>query len=249
MHGTWQGSLATRTVVARSSGACLRAGILAGLVAGAVAAGFHLVLAEPVIERAIQLERHAGVGPAATSEPLVSRRVQRGGLVVGLLMYGALWGVLFGVLYALLEFARGVWDAKTREWLVALMVGWAVAVFPFLKYPANPPGVGEATTIGYRQVLYVSFIVLSAAGAAIAAFLPRRLHRRREGSAVRPRVVALGLYAVYAVVLYLVMPANPDPIRMPSGLVWTFRAITLTGLVVFWAVLGTVFAWLARARV
>jgi hypothetical protein len=45
------------------------------------------------------------------------------------------------------------------------------------------------------------------------------------------------------------MPANPDPIRMPSDLVWTFRAITLAGLVVFWAVLGPAFAWLARARV
>jgi len=235
--------------VARSSGALLGAGILAGLVAGAVAAGFHLVLAEPVIERAIRLEQHAGVGHAATSEPLVSRRVQRGGLVVGLLMYGVLWGVLFGVLYARLELVRGVWDARTREWLVALVIGWAVAVFPCLKYPANLPGVGEAATIGYRQVLYVSFIVLSAAGAAIAAFLHCRLHRRREGSAVRSLVIALGLYAVCAAVLYLVMPANPDPIRMRSDRVWTFRAITLAGLVVFWAVLGPAFAWLARARV
>lgn len=228
----------------RSSRALLRAGILAGLVAGAAAAGFHLVLAEPVIERAIELEKQAGVGHAATSEPLVSRRVQRGGLIVGLLMHGALWGALFSALYALLERARGVWEARTREWLLALFVGWAVAFFPFIKYPANPPGVGEAATIGYRQVLYLSFVVLSAAGAAIVVFL----HRRREDSAVRPRVVALALYAVYAVALYLVMPANLDPIRMSSGVVWTFRAVTLAGLVVFWAVLGAAFAWLARVR-
>jgi hypothetical protein len=56
------------------------------------------------------------------------------------------------------------------------------------------------------------------------------------------------LYAVYAVALYLAMPANPDPVRMPADLVWTFRAISLAGLVVFWLALGTSFQWLARAR-
>jgi hypothetical protein len=71
------------------------------------------------------------------------------------------------------------------------------------------------------------------------------MHGRRAHGGVR---AVLTLYAVYAVGLYLAMPANPDPVRMPAGLVWTFRAISLAGLVVFWLVLGTSFQWLARAR-
>lgn len=226
----------------RSTAAVLRAAVLAGLIAGVIASAFHLVLAEPVIERAIEQERQTKVELGAKSEaPVVSRAVQRRGLVVGLLIYGAVWGALFGVVYLVVESRRELWDARISGWLLAVVIGWAVAWFPFLKYPANPPGVGESATVAYRQLLYVGFIVLSVAGAAIAFFF----HGRRVPG--RARAVLI-LYAVYAVALYLAMPANPDPVRMPAGLVWTFRAISLAGLVVFWLALGTSFQWLARAR-
>ncbi len=216
--------------------------MLAGLIAGVIASAFHLVLAEPVIERVIEQERQTKVELGAKSEaPVVSRAVQRRGLVVGLLIYGAVWGALFGVVYLVVESRRQLWDARISGWLLAVVIGWAVAWFPFLKYPANPPGVGESATVAYRQLLYVGFIVLSVAGAAIAFIF----HGRRVPG--RARAVLI-LYAVYAVALYLAMPANPDPVRMPAGLVWTFRAISLAGLVVFWLALGTSFRWLARAR-
>ncbi len=220
----------------------LGAAVLAGLIAGAVTSAFHFVLAEPVIERAIEQEKQTKMVHGANSEaPIVSRTVQRRGLVVGLLIYGAVWGALFGVLYLVLESRRQLWDPRVRGWLLAVVVGWAVAWFPFLKYPANPPGVGESATVVHRQILYVGFIVLSAAGAAIA-FL---VHARGAPGGARAVLI---LYAVYAVALYLAMPTNPDPVRMPAGLVWTFRAISLAGLVLFWLALGTSFRWLARAR-
>ncbi len=222
--------------------AVLRAAVLAGLIAGVTASAFHLVLAEPVIERAIEQERQTKVELGAKPEaPVVSRAVQRKGLVVGLLIYGAVWGTLFGVVYLVIESRRQLWDARISGWLLAVVIGWAVAWFPFLKYPANPPGVGESATVAYRQLLYVSFIALSVAGAALAFFF----HGRRFPGRARALLI---LYAVYAVTLYLAMPANPDPVRMPAGLVWTFRAISLAGLVVFWLALGTSFQWLARAR-
>ncbi len=222
--------------------AVLRAAVLAGLIAGVTASAFHLVLAEPVIERAIEQERRTKVELGAKPEaPVVSRAVQRKGLVVGLLIYGAVWGALFGVVYLVIESRRQLRDARISGWLLAVVIGWAVAWFPFLKYPANPPGVGESATVAYRQLLYVGFIALSVAGAALAFFF----HGRRFPGRARALLI---LYAVYAVTLYLAMPANPDPVRMPAGLVWTFRAISLAGLVVFWLALGTSFQWLARAR-
>jgi hypothetical protein len=153
----------------------LGAAVLAGLIAGAITSAFHFVLAEPVIERAIEQEKETKMAQGANSEaPIVSRTVQRRGLVIGLLIYGACWGGLFGVLYLVIESRRQLWDPRIRGWLLAV--------------------------------------------------------------------------AVYAVALYLAMPANPDPVRMPADLVWTFRAISLAGLVVFWLALGTSFQWLARAR-
>jgi len=228
--------------VRSSTARVLGAAVLAGLIAGAITSAFHFVLAEPVIERAIEREKQTKIAHGANAEALsVSRTVQRRGLVIGLLIYGAVWGALFGVAYLLLESRRQLWDPRVRSWLLVIVVGWAVAWFPFLKYPANPPGVGESATVVHRQLLYVGFIVLSAAGVAIACFV----YARGVPGGVRSLLI---LYAIYAVVLYLAMPANPDPVRMPAALVWTFRAISLAGLVVFWLTLGTSFQWLARAR-
>jgi predicted cobalt transporter CbtA len=228
--------------VRSSTAGVLGAAVLAGLIAGAITSAFHVVLAEPVIERAIEQEKQTKLAHGANSEaPIVSRTVQRRGLVIGLLIYGAVWGALFGVAYLVIESRRQLWDPRIRGWLLAAVIGWAVAWFPSLKYPANPPGVGESATVVHRQLLYVGFIVLSAAGAAIAFFV----HSRGVPGGARSVVI---LYAVYAVALYLAMPANPDPVRMPAALVWTFRAISLAGLVVFWLTLGTSFQWFARAR-
>lgn len=222
--------------------------MLAGLIAGAVASTFHLVLAEPVIERAIALDTHARAEHGGTTEtPVVSRPVQRKGLIVGLLLYGLVWGVLFAVFYLVLESRRGLWDTRTSGWLLALLLGWSVAWFPFLKYPANPPGVGEAATIGYRQLLYVGFIALSAAGVAVA-FLVHRRAPRPPGIGGRRRLSVVAVYGIYAAVLYLAMPRNPDSVLMPMSLVWTFRAVSFAGLVVFWVALGGSFTWLTRVR-
>ena len=242
MPVTSLGSLATRHIVRSSTARVLGAAVLAGLIAGAITSAFHFVLAEPVIERAIEQEKQTKIAHGANAEaPIVSRTVQRRGLVIGLLIYGAVWGTLFGVAYLFLESRRQLWDPRVRGWLLAVVIGWVVAWFPFLKYPANPPGVGESATVVHRQLLYVGFIVLSAAGAAIACFV----HARGVPGGARP---VLMLYAVYAVALYLAMPGNPDPVRTPAALVRTFRAISLAGLVVFWLALGTSFQWLTRAR-
>jgi predicted cobalt transporter CbtA len=236
----------------RSLGAVLKAAVLAGLIAGAVTSGLHALILEPVIEQAIELEEqqmHQTPGQGHShAEPLIDRTTQRWGLLLGFLLYGAIWGMLFGlVVYVTQGWLPPTWTVLRRGLLLALLVGWSVAMFPFLKYPGNPPGVGEAESIGYRQTLYFGFIGLSIAGVALVAGGYQLLHRIAASSSLRQRgwQMALGFYVIYAVALYVSMPANPDPVEMPAQLVMTFRLLSFVGLLVFWGVLGGAFGWLA----
>ena len=145
------------------------------------------------------------------------------------------------------QFIRWIVDRGIGEGNLSLL-GWSVAWFPFLKYPANPPGVGEAETVGYRQTLYVGFIGLSIVGTALALGLSRLL-RPSSGVSAPAQRGGLGImaaYFIYAALIYVVFPANPDPVEMPADLVWSFRLISFAGLIVFWISLGGLFGWLAR---
>jgi hypothetical protein len=234
----------------RTLGSILKASVVAGLIAGAIIAGFHTLLLEPVIERAIALEeQHSQAQGEVHAEPVVDRPTQRWGLVLGFIVYGAIWGLLLGVLLYLSQGWRpATWTLVRYGVVVAVLLGWSVAWFPFLKYPANPPGVGEPDTVGYRQALYLGFIGLSVVGTALALGLFRLLNRPTRASApgrVRGLWV-IAAYAIYAAAIYAVFPANPDPVEMPADLVWTFRLISFLGLLLFWMSLAGVFGWLAR---
>lgn len=235
-----------------SLGSILKAAVVAGVIAGAAVAGFHSVLIGPVIERAIQIEERLSGAPGEVApQPLVDRPTQRWGLVAGFLLYGATWGLLYGVLVCVTRaWHAPSWTSAGGGFVLALLAGWSVAVFPFLKYPANPPGVGEPGTIAYRQTLYFGFIGLSAAGTGLAVGFHRLLNRvARWVPTGRARfMVALALYVVYAAGMYLAMPAYPDPVRMPAQLIWTFRAISFAALVLFWVMLGGLFGWLSRRK-
>jgi Probable cobalt transporter subunit (CbtA) len=121
-------------------------------------------------------------------------------------------------------------------------------MLPFLKYPANPPVVGEAATIAYRQGRYFGFLGLSAVGTVAAVGLHHWLKRSAQlASAGRTHAAtAVAVYVIYVTVVYLAMPANPDPVEMPSELVWPFRAVAFFGLILFWGALGGAFIWLLR---
>jgi hypothetical protein len=211
---------------------------VAGLIAGGLAAVFHAALTEPVIDRAIAAEdaRHATAGHSHEA-PVVSRRAQKLGLIGGLLLYGAIWGVLVGIA---LHVTRGLaptgWRPGRWGLVVAALTGWAVALFPVLKYPGNPPGVGEPDTIGYRQALYVAFVVLSALGVWLAAALCRRVRGAAPGA--RGWAAPAVFYAVWVLGLYALMPPNPDPVLLSAEIVRPFRALSLAGLVVFWGALA-----------
>lgn len=212
--------------------------LVAGLVAALAAAAFHWIFTEPLIDRAIAIEAESA---AHVEAPVVSRPVQKAGLFAGFLLYGLAWGALFGVLLHAVgaKFAPGV-----KSFSLALMLGWSAALFPLLKYPANPPGVGEAATIGYRQELFLLAIALSLVGIVAALLAHERLRRAGRRAAV---AVAIA-YTLYLIVVYATLPENPDPVKIDADLVRHFRMLSFAGQALFWVALGGAFSYFARGK-
>jgi len=217
----------------------LKSAVLAGLMAGTLSAGFHWIFTEPLIDRAVELEARSHEFSGAThEEPVVSRPVQKLGLFLGFLLYGVAWGILLG----LLAYAIRPWLSMAgggASFFLALLLGWSVAIFPLLKYPANPPGAGEAETIGYRQELFLLSIALSLIGTFAALAAERSFRHVR-----RARAVVLVSYLIYLVVIFVALPSNPDPVKLPFKLVREFRVLSLAGQLLFWTTLAGAFWWL-----
>jgi Probable cobalt transporter subunit (CbtA) len=213
--------------------------LLAGVIAGLAAAAFHFLATEPVIDRAIMLETLHRQAEGAYEEPMVSRELQRVGLFVGFLIYGLTWSLLFGAVFHIAQRWLPAGSVLKRGAILAGATFWSVALFPFLKYhPANPPGVGDPESITYRQTLYLTVLGLSVLGTALAFALARR-------RGWRP---GLAFLAVFSIVAFVLLPGNPDAIRLPADLLWTFRGLSVAGLAVFWTTLGLTFGLLLRRQ-
>jgi predicted cobalt transporter CbtA len=223
----------------------LKAALLAGLAAALTAAAFHSFVTEPVIDQAIALEEQMSAAGDPHGEPVVSRDMQRVGLWIGFLMYGFSWALLFGALYYLGQRWLPGADASKQGLVLALLGYWAIGLMPFLKYPANPPGVGDPVTIGYRQNLYFGLLAITLIGAGLSVALNR--YFSRSANELKSRWLTLVFLAVFSAVAYFAMPGNPDPIHMPMSLVVNFRVLSLVGVTLFWGVLGLGFARFVRS--
>jgi hypothetical protein len=240
----------------------LRRGLAAGLLAGLLAGLFAFFFGEPSLEGAIQLEEaaaavEAGVGAqdhnhggAASDhehgeEEVFSRATQRVGLFFATGLFGVMAGGLFGIAYAYL---RGIL-ASSSEWYRSLSLAGAIfagaVLIPFLKYPANPPTVGDPNTIGGRTASYLAMLALSLLVVLGAWYAARTLRARGVSAPARQLAVGLGV-AVGVGVLILVLPAAPDPGEFPAGLLWEFRLSSLGTQIVLWAGLGVVFGLLGE---
>ncbi len=221
-------------------GSVAAAAILAGLVAGLVAALFLTVAGEPAIEAAIRIEE-ARADPASDhGDEVVSRDVQRGvGLFVAYGVTGAGFGLLFATAFAAQR--RGGVDPLRRSLVAGAVLAGALTVSPWLKYPPNPPAVGDPATLGQRQWLYLAVILLTLVVAVGAVRLGGRLQAAGWDPARRAAAVAAAV-AVPLLAAYAALPGAPDPVDAPATLVWRFRVASLGGNLLLWAVLTLVFA-------
>lgn len=218
----------------------VRDGALAGLAGGAALALVLLLLGEETIGRAIALEQGEG-------DEMFSRGTQQVGGVLAALVWGAALGVVFAVAFALLRrrlASSSDWRAATG---LAALGFLTVTLVPFLKYPANPPGVGDPDSVGRRTALYLLMLAWSGLSTA-AAWSAGRRFAARPGLAEHVRVPAVVVVYVALVAVGLAgLPGSGDPVTAPAALVWRFRLASLAGTLAFWAVCGVAFGWLRLA--
>lgn len=208
-------------------------GALAGASAGLLTSLFHLLLTEPVLDRAIALEG-AGDGP-------VSRETQKylGG-PAGLVLFGIAVGLLFALTYRVLPSTAPAWRKA-----VGLALGsWLViALIPQLRYPANPPGVGDPDSITTRTSSYLLAYALGLVVVCGGYAALRALHRRGWSEPAR-QVLVVAAALVVVGVAYALLPDSGDAVEAPATIVWDFRIRTLAGLTLFFAALGAAFGGL-----
>jgi predicted cobalt transporter CbtA len=208
------------------------------VIAGVILAFLNLGIVEPYIDRAIGLEvaKQVSSGEKVNMAELVDYRYwQKAGAFAGGAIYGAGLASLFGVIFV---FARNKLPGKNnkRKALFLAAVMWFVLyIVVALKYPANPPAVGDPETIYYREALYVGYIMISGFAALGLAVCWNRIQINSKKT-----VIPL-IYAAIMVTAYLVMPPNPDTIEISMDLIQTFRLLSALTIGIFWAILGIVF--------
>lgn len=105
-----------------------------------------------------------------------------------------------------------------------------------MKYPPNPPAVGDPDTLAYRQRLY--FIVIVATFAVLVGALHLLGRLRAAGWPEHRRLAAVVVSVVVVLsAVYALLPGAPDPVPMPATLLWRYRLASLSGNLVLWAVL------------
>ncbi len=228
-------------------GALLVRGLLAGLVAGLLAGVFAYATGEPHVEAAIAIEEqaaHAGGEAGHHDDPLVSRDGQRFGLFLATGLYGIAMGGILATAYTVLRRRlRTPSDTRAALGLAGAALLGAVVV-PFVKYPPNPPAVGDPATIGQRTTGYLALVVLGlvAVWAAVVAARTQRAEWRQAPAAVAG-------FLVVVTVGYLLLPSFDEvPDGFPASLLWEFRLASLGTQVVLWTALGLAFGALLAAR-
>lgn len=217
-------------------------GMLVGIVAGLLAFGFAKVFGEPQVDRAIAFEAAEATAKGEAPETeLVSREVQSSiGLLTGVVVNGSALGGLFAIAFAICYGRFTSLSVKSAAAVIALLGFIALYVVPYLKYPANPPSVGEAGTIGMRTGLYFSMIAISLI-AMLAAFSLKRLSEKRLGRWNATLAGAAAFLFLIGIAQVALPAINEVPAEFPASTLWQFRLASLGIQAVLWGVIGLLF--------
>jgi Probable cobalt transporter subunit (CbtA) len=246
-------------------------GVLAGALGGLLAFLFARVFAEPQIQRAIDyetardaaqqaLDKAAGLPVQGAEAEVFSRSLQANvGAGLGLILFGAAVGALFAVAYAVCLGRAGRVPPRALAVLVAGGGFLALYLVPFLKYPADPPGIGHADTIRLRGTGYLIMVVSSVLLLVLCTWLGRRLQPRY--GAWTATLLAAGTFLLATGVLMALLP----PVRglaangllvdpggrivfpgFPADVLYRFRLYSVGAQLVLWAVIAVTFGPLAE---
>ena len=237
-------------------------GLLAGAVAAVLAFLFARLCAESVIDRAIAFEdgrtdAENAHGVHEHGAELFTRGVQaNAGLGFGVVIFGVAMGALFAVLFCIVAARTKDIGPQVLSVLLAAGAFGAVYLVPFVKYPPNPPAVGQADTIGARTGWYLAKLGASVALAIAGVWLARRLAARL--GAWNGWLLAAGAYLVASIVVMVLLPTvdeTPEPLRDASGAIiypgfpaddlYEFRLVSLGTQLLLWTTIAVVFGALA----
>ncbi len=230
-------------------------GFIIGIVAGLLAFGWAKTFGEPAVNVAINFEsaHDAAVAAAdvAAGKPapppgpnIFSRAVQSGvGLLTGMVGAGAGLGCLFAVLFAFANGRIGNLGAGPTSILLAFYGLVSLYLVPALKYPPNPPSVGEPATIKYRTGLYFLMMAISIASTLGALWLRRYLVPKLgnwNGS-----LLSLLVYLVVIAAFFVILPGiNEVPATFPAVTLWNFRLASVGIQTVLWGSIGVMFGYI-----
>ncbi|MFG2352435.1 CbtA family protein [Streptomyces sp. NPDC048521] len=220
-------------------------GMLAGLAAGVLALIVSYLLGEPNVDKAIGFE---DAHSHEHETEVVSRSLQStAGLATGVLVYGVAFGGIAALAFCFALGRVGRFGPRATALLLSGCALLAVYVVPFLKYPANPPSVGDPDTIGERTTLYFLMMLLSVLLAVAATLLGKRLAPAL--GTWWATVVAVAAFALAIGVAYAFLPVvNEVPQDFPATLLWRFRLSALAVQGVLWAGFGLLFGELAERQ-
>ena len=214
--------------------------LISGSIAGAIHGTVNFTIVEPYLDQAIGIENQnlfaSGEeedNPQFWAEYESYRIWQKSGQVLAGIILGIAMGSLFGIVFALSRNSLPGKNDVTKSLILAGLMWLTIYIIPFLKYPANPPTVGDGETVMLRAILYVSFIVLSGIGVVIFYKLSRKLQSNKK-------YFGLIGYIVFISVIFFVMPENPDEVNAPINLVNEFRLMSVLGVSSFWLSMGII---------
>ena len=233
-------------------------GMLVGLIAGLLSFCFLKIYGEPQVDRAIAFEAqmdeakeqfaHTHGMRVPEEEPeLVSRPVQAGfGLFTAVMVYSAAFGGLFGLAFAVAQGRMpGELSPRALSAVLALIGFIAVYLVPNLKYPANPPSVGNPETIGTRTALYFGMVGISLVAMVGAASFKRMLLARFDDW--NATLIVAAYYIAVMIAAGLLLPAVSEvPEEFPAVVLWRFRVASLGAQFIMWATLGLLFGALTQ---
>lgn len=214
--------------------------LISGAIAGTILGVVNLVLVEPYLDKAIGIEVQNSIAAGEKVDPIeqVNYRLwQKGGEIIAGAILGMAFGSLLGIVFA---FGRKIIPGSnnTKKAIILSGIIWLVIfMMPAIKYPANPPTVGDPDTINYREYLFISFILISGFTALGLSIIYIKMKAKTSLKFLTVSVI----YAIIMVGAFVFVPPNPDKITAPMDIVNGFRIMSVLTMTLFWVVLGITF--------
>jgi len=228
-------------------GKLLVRGMLAGVAAGLLTFSFARLVGEPQVDQAISFEEKADAAKGEAPEPeIVSRQTQAGvGLLTGVVTFGAAVGGLFALTFAYSYGRVSKLGARPLSAWLALAAFITLVIVPNIKYPANPPSVGDPETIGMRTGLF--FLMIAISIATMVFSLKVRKHAIARFGQWNASIIAGLVFVVIIGAVQMGLPViNEVPAAFPAVLLWKFRVAAIGMQVIMWTTIGLLFGALAE---